>query len=80
VKEHQDFIKPLLEGKNIGLMSGCPGVADPGAVIVKLAHEKGIQVVPLVGPSSILLAMMASGMNGQVLRFTVIYPLKKGEK
>jgi 16S rRNA (cytidine1402-2'-O)-methyltransferase len=50
----------LLEGKNIGLMSeaGCPGVADP--VIVKLAHEKGIQVVPLVGPSSILLAMMAS--------------------
>jgi 16S rRNA (cytidine1402-2'-O)-methyltransferase len=55
VKEHQDFIKPLLEGKNIGLMSeaGCPGVADPGAVIVKLAHEKGIQVVPLV-PSSIL--------------------------
>jgi 16S rRNA (cytidine1402-2'-O)-methyltransferase len=45
--------------------AGCPGVADPGAVIVKLAHEKGIQVVPLVGPSSILLAMMASGMNGQ---------------
>jgi 16S rRNA (cytidine1402-2'-O)-methyltransferase len=54
--------------------AGCPGVADPGAVIVK-PHEKGIQV-PLVGPS-ILLAMMASGMNGQVLRFTVIYPLKR---
>ena len=55
-KEHLDFIKPLLEGKNMGLMSeaGCPGVADPGAVIVKLAHEKGIQVIPLVGPSSIL--------------------------
>jgi 16S rRNA (cytidine1402-2'-O)-methyltransferase len=59
--------------------AGCPGVADPGAVIVKLAHEKGIQVVPLVGPSSILLAMMASG-TARVLRFTVIYPLKKGEK
>jgi 16S rRNA (cytidine1402-2'-O)-methyltransferase len=57
VKEHQDFIKPLLEGKKYCLMSeaGCPGVADPGAVIVKLAHEKGIQVVPLVGPSSWLL-------------------------
>jgi 16S rRNA (cytidine1402-2'-O)-methyltransferase len=61
--------------------AGCPGVADPGAVIVKLAHEKkGIQVVPLVGPSSILLAMMASGMNGQSLRFTVIYPLKREKK
>jgi 16S rRNA (cytidine1402-2'-O)-methyltransferase len=58
--------------------AGCPGVADPGAVIVKLAHEKGIQVVPLVGPSSILLAMMASGMNGQ--SFTVIYPLKREKK
>ena len=55
------MIQPCLEGKNVGLMSeaGCPGVADPGAVIVKLAHEKGIQVVPLVGPSSILLAIMA---------------------
>ena len=66
-KEYLDFIKPLLEGFNVGLMSeaGCPGVADPGAVIVKIAHEKGIQVIPLVGPSSILLALMASGMNGQ---------------
>ena len=64
-KEHLAMIQPLLEGKNMGLMSeaGCPGVADPGAVIVKIAHDKGIQVVPLVGPSSILLALMASGMN-----------------
>jgi 16S rRNA (cytidine1402-2'-O)-methyltransferase len=55
VKEHQDFIKPLLEGKNIGLMSeaGCPGVADPGAVIVKLARERNTSRT-LVGPSSIL--------------------------
>ncbi|MFZ9613716.1 MAG: SAM-dependent methyltransferase, partial [Crocinitomicaceae bacterium] len=61
----------LIKGENIGIISeaGCPGVADPGAVIVKLAHEKGIQVVPLVGPSSILLALMASGMNGQSFAF-----------
>lgn len=81
-KDHQDFIKPLLEGKDMGLMSeaGCPGVADPGAVIVKLAHDKGIQVVPLVGPSSILLAMMASGMNGQSFTFNGYLPIDKGEK
>ena len=81
-KEHLDFIKPLLEGKNMGLMSeaGCPGVAGPGAVIVKLAHEKGIQVIPLVGPSSILLAMMASGMNGQSFTFNGYLPIEKGEK
>ncbi|QZK91093.1 SAM-dependent methyltransferase [Flavobacterium sp. CHNK8] len=81
-KEHLEFIKPLLEGHNMGLMSeaGCPGVADPGAVIVKLAHEKGIQVVPLVGPSSILLAMMASGMNGQSFTFHGYLPIEKDEK
>jgi 16S rRNA (cytidine1402-2'-O)-methyltransferase len=71
-----------MEGKNVGLMSeaGCPGVADPGAAIVKLAHEKGIQVVPLVGPSSILLAIMASGMNGQSFAFNGYLPIDKGEK
>lgn len=81
-KEHLEFIKPLLEGKNVGLMSeaGCPGVADPGAVIVKIAHEKGIQVVPLVGPSSILLAIMASGMNGQSFAFNGYLPIDKSEK
>jgi 16S rRNA (cytidine1402-2'-O)-methyltransferase len=80
--EHASFIQPCMEGKNVGLMSeaGCPGVADPGAVIVKLAHEKGIQVVPLVGPSSILLAMMASGMNGQSFAFNGYLPIEKGEK
>lgn len=80
--EHLEFIKPLLLGQNIGLMSeaGCPGVADPGAVIVKLAHEKGIQVIPLVGPSSILLAVMASGMNGQSFAFNGYLPIDKGEK
>ncbi|KDN54952.1 SAM-dependent methyltransferase [Flavobacterium seoulense] len=81
-REYLDFIKPLLEGKNVGLMSeaGCPGVADPGAVIVKLAHEKGIQVIPLVGPSSILLAIMASGMNGQSFTFHGYLPIEKDEK
>ncbi len=81
-KEHLEFIKPLLEGHNVGLMSeaGCPGVADPGAVIVKIAHEKGIQVVPLVGPSSILLALMASGMNGQSFTFNGYLPIDKQEK
>jgi 16S rRNA (cytidine1402-2'-O)-methyltransferase len=82
VSEHNKMIQPCLEGKNIGLMSeaGCPGVADPGAVIVKLAHEKGIQVIPLVGPSSILLAIMASGMNGQSFTFNGYIPIEKSEK
>ncbi len=80
--EHFAMIKPCLEGENIGLMSdaGCPGVADPGAAIVKIAHENGIQVVPLVGPSSILLAVMASGMNGQSFAFNGYLPIDKDEK
>ncbi|MES2487051.1 MAG: SAM-dependent methyltransferase [Bacteroidota bacterium] len=80
--EHKGFIQPCLEGKNVGLMSeaGCPGVADPGAAIVKIAHEKGIQVVPLVGPSSILLAIMASGMNGQSFAFNGYLPIEKSDK
>lgn len=81
-KEHSVMLQPCMEGKNVGLMSeaGCPGIADPGAVIVKLAHEKGIQVVPLVGPSSLLLAMMASGMNGQSFAFNGYLPIDKGER
>ncbi|UPT71461.1 MAG: SAM-dependent methyltransferase [Flavobacterium sp. JAD_PAG50586_2] len=80
--EYNAMIAPCLNGFNIGLMSeaGCPGVADPGAVIVKIAHEKGIQVVPLVGPSSILLAMMGSGMNGQSFAFNGYLPIDKGDK
>ena len=80
--EHKKMIQDCLEGKNVGLMSeaGCPGVADPGAIIVKLAHEKGIQVVPLVGPSSILLAIMASGMNGQSFAFNGYIPIDSSEK
>ena len=80
--EYSEMIQACLEGINVGLMSeaGCPGVADPGAVIVKLAHEKGIQVVPLVGPSSILLAIMASGMNGQSFTFNGYIPIDASEK
>ncbi|MEI7510037.1 MAG: SAM-dependent methyltransferase [Flavobacterium sp.] len=82
INDHIKMIQPCLEGINVGVMSeaGCPGVADPGAAIVKLAHEKGIQVVPLVGPSSILLAMMGSGMNGQSFAFNGYLPIDKSEK
>lgn len=61
------LLQPALEGNDLGLLSeaGCPGVADPGAALVGLAHAQGIEVVPLVGPSSLLLALMASGMSGQ---------------
>ena len=70
-EERASFLDAALAGQDIGLMSeaGCPGVADPGALIVAMAHKKGIKVVPLVGPSSILLALMASGMNGQSFSF-----------
>ncbi|MGL2966435.1 SAM-dependent methyltransferase [Flavobacterium sp. XGLA_31] len=82
VTDYNLMLAPCLSGINVGLMSeaGCPGVADPGAAIVKIAHENGIQVVPLVGPSSILLAMMGSGMNGQSFAFNGYLPIDKGEK
>ena len=74
-----DFFKGLQAGNNVGLMSeaGCPGVADPGAEIVDKAHRMGIKVVPLVGPSSILLALMASGFNGQSFTFHGYLPIDK---
>jgi 16S rRNA (cytidine1402-2'-O)-methyltransferase len=76
------FFKELLEGKDVGLMSeaGCPGVADPGANIVAEAHKRGIKVVPLVGPSSILLALMASGFNGQSFAFWGYLPIDKEQR
>lgn len=81
-KEFSEMLQPCLEGINVGLMSeaGCPAIADPGAVIVKIAHQKGIQVVPMVGPSSILMAMMASGFNGQSFAFNGYLPIDKQEK
>ena len=69
-------------GNNVGLLSeaGVPAIADPGASIVALAHRKGIQVVPLVGPSSILLAMMSSGLNGQNFAFNGYLPIEKVDR
>ncbi len=81
-EEIEDFIDACKSGKPMGLLSeaGCPGIADPGADIVRLAHENNIQVVPMVGPSSILLAMMASGMNGQSFTFNGYIPIDKAER
>ncbi|CAI8267780.1 MAG: Ribosomal RNA small subunit methyltransferase I [Polaribacter sp. SA4-10] len=80
--ETRTYLDVCKDGINVGLLSeaGVPAVADPGATIVKLAHEKGIQVVPLVGPSSILMAMMSSGMNGQNFAFNGYLPIDKGER
>ena len=80
--EIPSFLNDCKEGKDVGLLSeaGCPGVADPGAEIVKIAHNEGIQVIPLVGPSSILLAMMGSGMNGQRFTFNGYLPIDKKER
>lgn len=76
------FLAPCIEGHDVGVLSeaGCPGVADPGAYVVRIAHEKGIQVVPLVGPSSILLAIMASGLNGQNFAFNGYLPIDNPDR
>lgn len=76
------FFKELMTGKDVGLMSeaGCPGVADPGAEVVAEAHKRGIKVVPLSGPNSILLALMASGFNGQSFTFHGYIPIDKVER
>jgi len=76
------FLEPLGKGNDVAVISeaGCPGVADPGAEVVKIAHKKGFQVVPLVGPSSILLALMASGLNGQNFTFNGYLPVKQHER
>lgn len=76
------FLQALKDQKNIGLISeaGCPGVADPGQALVALAQQKGAVVKPLVGPNSILLALMASGMNGQQFQFVGYLPIDTGER
>lgn len=76
------LLAPLLAGKDVGLMSeaGCPGIADPGAKLAALAHQKGIRVAPLVGPSSILLSLMASGFNGQRFTFLGYLPADKAAR
>ena len=73
------YLNPVKDGFDIGIISeaGCPGVADPGAEVVKYAHIRQIRVIPLVGPSSILLSLMASGMNGQNFAFVGYIPVKQ---
>lgn len=81
-EELLDMLTPLKNGENIGLITdaGCPGIADPGADLVALAHQNNIRVTPLVGPSSILLAVMASGLNGQSFAFNGYLPIDKTER
>jgi 16S rRNA (cytidine1402-2'-O)-methyltransferase len=81
-EEIKFFLAPLLKGRNIGLLSdsGCPGVADPGSKLVALAHDNNIKVIPLIGPTSILLALMASGLNGQQFKFHGYLPSDKNER
>lgn len=76
------LLEPCLNGFDVGIISdaGCPGIADPGARVVHIAHKEGIRVVPLVGPSSILLGMMASGLNGQSFAFNGYLPIDKHER
>lgn len=82
VAELSGFLKPVEDGYSVGIISeaGCPAVADPGADVVAIAQKKNIPVVPLVGPSSILLALMASGFNGQSFAFHGYLPINAGER
>ena len=81
-REVEALVEPLLAGRSAGVISeaGVPGVADPGALVVEACHRRGIRVVPLVGPSSIILAMMASGLNGQSFAFNGYLPVKPPER
>jgi 16S rRNA (cytidine1402-2'-O)-methyltransferase len=76
------YLTPLLEGFDVGLLSesGCPGVADPGSKMVALAHQKDIKVIPMTGPSSVILALMASGLNGQQFKFHGYLPSEKEDR
>jgi len=78
----EELVRPIAEGRSAGVISeaGVPGVADPGALVVEACHRRGIRVVPLVGPSSIILAMMASGLNGQSFAFNGYLPVKPPER
>ncbi len=80
--ESKNYLDVCEDGHNVGLLSdaGVPAIADPGALVVELAHNKNIRVVPLVGPSSILMAMMSSGLNGQNFCFNGYLPIDAGER
>lgn len=81
-EEISSFLTPLREGKPVGIISeaGCPAIADPGADLVAIAQNEGLTVVPLVGPSSILMSLMASGFNGQSFTFNGYLPVEPGER
>lgn len=81
-QEIPQMLEPCFNGFDVGIISdaGCPGIADPGAAVVEQAHQKGVKVIPLVGPSSILLALMASGFNGQNFAFNGYLPIDKVER
>lgn len=78
----EELVEPIVRGRSAGVISeaGVPGIADPGAAVVEACHRRGIRVVPLVGPSSILLALMASGLNGQSFAFNGYLPVKPPER
>lgn len=80
--DYHKYLSAVQKGVHVGLLSeaGCPGIADPGADIVAIAHEKNIKVIPMVGPSSIFLALMASGMNGQSFAFNGYLPVKNPQR
>ncbi|MBP1677160.1 MAG: putative S-adenosylmethionine-dependent methytransferase, partial [Bacteroidetes bacterium] len=80
--EISSFLKPMHGGSDVGVISeaGCPAIADPGADVAALAQEYGYTVVPLVGPSSILMALMASGFNGQSFAFTGYLPIPQNDR
>jgi 16S rRNA (cytidine1402-2'-O)-methyltransferase len=77
-----EFAQCITQGKNIGIVSeaGCPGIADPGQLLISVAQQMNATVIPLVGPSSILLALMASGMNGQSFQFVGYLPIDENER
>jgi len=81
-QEIPSFLEKVMDGIDTAIISeaGVPGVADPGATVVRLAHERGIRVVPLTGPSSVLLSLMSSGLNGQAFRFLGYLPVKQSER
>lgn len=80
--DYSFILEPLFEGKDTGILSdaGCPGIADPGAELVNIAHRNSIEVIPLIGPSSIIMALMASGLNGQKFSFQGYLPVKSPQR
>ena len=82
IKSVSNYLNPIKNGFPMGIISeaGCPGIADPGALIIEMAHKKNIPVIPLTGPSSIFLSLMASGFNGQSFCFNGYLPAKNNER